>query len=650
VITPLAGITAAAPPGVTVTYNDGSSTTAAAAAAAKASTAVVFAGSRQGEDTGDPTNIDLGADNQLISAVAAANPHTIVVLNTGSAVTMPWIDSVKGVLEAWYPGQNDGTAIASVLFGDTNPSGHLPVTFPKSLSDVPANTKAQWPGTNSTVQYSEGVNVGYRHYDANNITPLFPFGHGLSYTSFSFSDLTVGTLPRGGAATITARVTNTGSRAGADVAQLYVAQPPSAGEPPKQLQGFAKVDLQPGQSKTVTFQLTQRNLQHYDSTTNAWATSTGSFGILVGDSSAHLPLTGTLPVTSGQIGQPITVTNPGAQEGLTGTPVSVQVSANDTTSGQTPAFTATGLPAGTSITSSGLITGSPTTAGTSTVTVTAKDAAGALATTTFLWTVVPANAAVATPLVGFGGKCLDLAGDDNTDGHKVQTYTCNGTNGQQWSEGSDGTVQAAGKCLDVTGAGTSDGTPVQLYHCNTSAAQVWQRQASGALLNPASGKCLTDPGSSTANGTQVVINSCTGADDQSWVSPASTDNRSGRITGVQSGRCVDIPGENNADSTQVQLYDCNNSAAQTWSQPGDGTITAMGKCLDVRGASNSNGTPVQIYGCNHSAAQQWTYDPATHELQALGKCLDATGQATGNGTKLQLWDCWGGTNQQWQLP
>ena len=605
---------------------------------------IVFASTYEQEGN-DLPSIDLPLrENQLITAVAAANPNTIVVLNTGSAVTMPWLSSVKGVLEAWYPGQQAGTAIASLLFGDTNPSGHLPVTFPKSLSDVPASTTAQWPGENGSVQYSEGVDVGYRWYDAKNITPLFPFGYGMSYTSFSFSNLHVGTLSKGGTATVTATVTNSGSRTGSDVAQLYVTQPASAGQPPRQLQGFDRVDLDAGQSKTVTFQLTQRSLQHYDSTAGALTTSTGDYGISVGDaaSDAHLPLNGTLSVTSAQLGQPLTLTDPGSQEGPTGTAVSVQTKAADTTGGQTPSFTATGLPAGTSISSSGLITGTPTTAGTSTVTVTAKDSAGALATTSFVWTVVPADAAVATSLIGNGGKCLDLYGGNNNDRNKVEIYDCNGTNGQQWSEPSDGTVRANGACLDVAGAGTSDGTPVQIFTCNGTGAQVWQRQADGTLLNPHSGKCLTDP--STDNGTQVVISSCTGSGNQSWVSPIHT------ITGVGSGRCVDIPSADTTDGTRLQIYDCNSSGAQTWSRPGDGTIHSLGKCMDVAGSSTDNGTPVQIHTCNGTNAQQWTYNPTTHQLTAFGKCLDATDKGTTNGTKLQIFDCYGTSNQQWNLP
>ncbi|HLH58402.1 MAG TPA: glycoside hydrolase family 3 C-terminal domain-containing protein, partial [Streptosporangiaceae bacterium] len=352
-VTPLQGITAAAPSGVTVSYNDGSSDGSAASLAASASVAVVFVSNDESEGS-DLSSINLSsADNSLISAVAAANPHTIVVLNTGSAVTMPWLSSVAGVLEAWYPGQQDGTAIASLLFGAADPSGHLPVTFPQSLSQVPAATAAQWPGQGGTVQYSEGIDVGYRWYDAKGLTPLFPFGYGLSYTTFSFSDLKVGTLAQGGAATVTATVTNTGGRAGADVAQLYVTDPAASGQPPRQLEGFARVSLQPGASQTVQFQLTQRNLQYWNSGSNNWDTSTGNYGIEVGDSDANLPLSGTLAVSSAQLGQPVTITSPGPQEGIAGTAVSVPVTASDSTSGQSLTFTATGLPAGTSISGSG---------------------------------------------------------------------------------------------------------------------------------------------------------------------------------------------------------------------------------------------------------------------------------------------------------
>ena len=266
----------------------------AVAAAKKADVAVVFASNFETEGA-DLASIDLPAsENQLISAVAAANPNTVVVLNTGSAVTMPWLSQVKGVIEAWYPGQDDGTEIAAVLFGDVNPSGKLPVTFPVSLAQVPASTPAQWPGVNGTVQYSEGILVGYRWYTTKRITPLFPFGAGLSYTSFAFSHLIV---RRGldGAISVTADVTNTGKRAGADVAQLYVGDPASTGEPAEQLKGYQRVTLRPGQTESVHFTLDRSAFAWWD---GQWTVTPGSYSLMVGDSSASLPLTAHMEVSS----------------------------------------------------------------------------------------------------------------------------------------------------------------------------------------------------------------------------------------------------------------------------------------------------------------------------------------------------------------
>ncbi len=647
-VTPLQGITAAAPSGVTVSYNDGSSDSSAASLAASSSVAVVFVslGESEGSDLG---SIDLGsADDALIAAVAAANPHTIVVLNSGSAVTMPWLSSVAGLVEAWYPGQQDGTAIGSVLFGNTDPSGHLTVTFPASLSQVPASTTAQWPGANGTVQYSEGVDVGYRWYDAKALTPLFPFGYGLSYTSFSFSNLKVGTLPAGGAATVTATVTNTGSRAGADVAQLYVTDPSASGQPPRQLEGFARVSLQPGASGTVTFPLTQQNLRYWNASSNGWATSTGNYGIEVGDSDANLPLSGTLPVASSQLGQPVALTSPGPQEGLAGTSVSVPVKGTDSTSGQTLAFTAAGLPAGTSISNAGTISGKPTTAGTSTVTVTAKDGHGAFAATSFTWTVLPSGDGIATtPLVGYEGVCLDVTSDNNTNGTAVDIYTCNGTNGQQWTEEPDGTVRADGKCLDVTSGGTANGTLVDLYACNGTGAQVWQPQADGALVNPQSGACLDDTGYATAKGTQVQIWSCTGNANQSWVPPADA---TGAVTGY-AGLCLDVRGANSANGTPVQVYTCNGTNAQSWTTESNGTLQVLGKCLDVASGGTASGTLVDLYACNGTGAQAWQ-PQANGSLvnPQSGDCLSDPGSSTSPSTQLDIESCTGGANQSWTLP
>jgi beta-glucosidase len=649
-VTPLQGITAAAPSGVTVSYNNGSSDSSAASAAAAASVAVVFANLNESEGS-DLTSIDLGsAQDNLISAVAAANPNTIVVLNTGSAVVMPWLSSVKGVLEAWYPGQEDGTAIASLLFGTADPSGHLTVSFPTSLSQVPASTAAEWPGVNGTVQYSEGVDVGYRWYNSQSLTPLYPFGYGLSYTSFSFSNLKVGSLPTGGAATVTATVTNTGAVAGADVAQLYVTDPAASGQPPLQLEGFQRVSLAPGASQTVTFPLTQRNLQYWNSTSNNWATSTGSYGIKVGDSDANLPLTGTLAVSAAQVGQPVTITSPGPQEGLAGAATSVAVKASDTNSGQTPTFTAAGLPAGTAISSSGTITGTPSTAGTSTVTVTATDGTDATASTTFTWTVEPATDGIATtPLVGYEGLCLDVTSDNNANGTAVDVYTCNGTNGQQWTEEANGTVQADGKCLDVASGGTVNGTLVDLYTCNGTGAQVWQPQPDGALLNPQSNACLDDTGFSDTPGTQVQIWSCSGSSNQSWLPPASAAP-AGAVTGYD-GLCLDVRAASNANGTPVQVYTCNGTSAQNWTPEPNGTLQALGKCLDVTGGGTANGTLVDLNACNGTGEQVWQPQSNGSLVNPQsGACLDDTGFSDTPGTQVQIWSCTGAANQHWTLP
>jgi beta-glucosidase len=213
----------------------------------------------------------------------------VVVLNTGSGVTMPWLARVEGVVEAWYPGQDDGRNIASVLFGDVNPSGKLPVTFPQSLAQVPANGTRQWPGVDGRVHYSEGLLVGYRWYTTKNIEPMFPFGYGLSYTTFEFADLHV-SKRSATTATVSVKVTNTGTRAGADVAQVYVRDPRSTGEPTEQLRAFARVELQPGQTKTARFTLDRSAFAWWRTATRSWTVTPGSYTISVGDSSTSLPL------------------------------------------------------------------------------------------------------------------------------------------------------------------------------------------------------------------------------------------------------------------------------------------------------------------------------------------------------------------------
>jgi beta-glucosidase len=290
----------------------------AVAAAKSAATAVVVVSDDTESEAADRAGLDLpSAQNELISAVAAANPHTVVVLDAGAPVAMPWLNQVSSVVDAWYPGESNGTALAAVLFGKVDPSGHLPVTFPTGLSQVPASSPNEFPGVNGQVDYSEGIDVGYRYYDADDETPLFPFGYGLSYTSFAFSHLQVtpqavqnGTSnpgatscgcngESGSQATVSATVTNTGTVTGSEVAQLYLTDPASAGEPPRQLKGFQKVTLRPGQSTTVHFSLNGEDLSYWDDAADGWVLPDGRFGVEVGDSSAtaDLPLKGGFTVT-----------------------------------------------------------------------------------------------------------------------------------------------------------------------------------------------------------------------------------------------------------------------------------------------------------------------------------------------------------------
>ncbi|WP_218136756.1 glycoside hydrolase family 3 C-terminal domain-containing protein [Actinacidiphila guanduensis] len=423
-IWPITGIQNAAGPNVHVTYTAGNDNGTAnipqAVASARAATdAVVFVNAPEGEET-DLTTLNLSStDETLISNVAAANPNTVVVINSGSPVVMPWLNNVAGVFENWYGGQESGAAIAALIFGKANPSGKLPVSFPSSLSQVPASTTAQWPGNASGVSFSEGVNIGYRWYQSQDITPAFPFGFGLSYTRFSFSNLNVSAFDADGKATATATVTNTGTVAGADVAQLYVGDPAAGQDPPEQLRGFQRVSLDPGESTTVTFPLTIHDLASWSTTDNQWEAPAGTYSIKVGDSSNSLPLTGSTSLAhqlTGQVAagasaagvslantavsanvtpnsgvagaETVGVVNPFGYSSPKGKAVSFAVQAVDSDAAQTLTFTAAGLPPGITIASNGTLSGTSDTLGTYTVTVTATDTRGVSGTATFIWSVV----------------------------------------------------------------------------------------------------------------------------------------------------------------------------------------------------------------------------------------------------------------------
>ena len=248
----------------------------------------------------DRPSMDLPAgQDELIEAVAAANQNTIVVIVAGAPVTMTkWIGRVPAVVEAWYGGQEAGHAIGDVLFGAQNPSGKLPVTFPKQWSDSPAY--GHYPGENLHVAYEEGVYVGYRGFDKRNVEPLFPFGHGLSYTKFDYSGLKIAPakVAAGKQVVVTARVRNSGSRAGVEVVQLYVHDVRSSVDRPVQeLKGFRRVALEPGEARNVSFTLDQSALSFYSSAKDEWVAEPGAFEVWIGASSRDIRLKGTFALT-----------------------------------------------------------------------------------------------------------------------------------------------------------------------------------------------------------------------------------------------------------------------------------------------------------------------------------------------------------------
>jgi beta-glucosidase len=298
-----------------VEYNAGTDAAAAADLARSSDVAIVFVNQPTSEGR-DVLNLSL-PDNQdaLVEAVAAANPHTIVVLETGGPVTMPWLDKVSAVLEAWYPGIKGGDAVANILFGKVNPSGKLALTFPKSESQLPHpelvtqpapgpnDMKPIFPGApfkvntrRFEVDYTEGVKVGYKWYEAEGKEPLFPFGFGLSYTTYAYSDLNVtpGETPE-----VSFTVKNTSSRAGAETAEVYAMLPQAADEPFKRLVAWDKVELEPGESKTVTLKLNPHYLSIFNESKNGWQLLDGEYKVMVGPSSATTPLSGTFTVGGG---------------------------------------------------------------------------------------------------------------------------------------------------------------------------------------------------------------------------------------------------------------------------------------------------------------------------------------------------------------
>ena len=264
-----------------------------AAAAARKADAVIFVGGlnkSNHQDCEGDDRLQYGlpyAQDKVIGALAEANPNLAVVIVSGNAVAMPWIDRVPAVLEAWFSGSEAGNALADVVFGAVNPSGKLPFTFPVRLEDNGAHTLGEYPGADK-VKYNESIFVGYRWHDKEQLKPLFAFGHGLSYTAFAVGNVKADrtTLAPNGSIRISADVTNTGDRAGAEVVQLYIGDEQSSlPRPVKELKGFQKVSLNPGQTRTVTFEITLGMLQYYDDAKGAWVAEPGAFTAYVGAAS-----------------------------------------------------------------------------------------------------------------------------------------------------------------------------------------------------------------------------------------------------------------------------------------------------------------------------------------------------------------------------
>jgi beta-glucosidase len=288
--------------GALVQFDAGTDASSAASLAKSADIAIVFADQYMSESGDAPTLSLPGKQNELISAVAAANPRTIVVLITGTPVTMPWIDQVAGVMEAWYPGIAGGQAIANLIFGSAVPSGKLPITFAGSEADLPherifgmthdgARADSAWAADEEKRQsfaadYTEGVRFGYKWFDSEGKQPLFPFGYGLSYTKFRYADLHVDPAAK----TATFIIENTGARSGTEIAEVYVQLPKASGEHFRRLAAWQRVEVPAGQQKVVTAALEPLAIATFDAKKDAWAWASGKYKVFVGGSSRDLPL------------------------------------------------------------------------------------------------------------------------------------------------------------------------------------------------------------------------------------------------------------------------------------------------------------------------------------------------------------------------
>jgi beta-glucosidase-like glycosyl hydrolase len=544
----------------------------ATTAAKAADVAIVVVGDTSAEGA-DRLSLDLpGNQNALVAAVAGANPRTVVVLNTGAPVTMPWLSGVHALVEAWYPGEQDGNALADVLFGAVNPSAKLPVTFPVDASSTPIRSTQQYPGTVDSsgirhYSYSEKLQVGYRWYDATNTTPLFPFGFGLSYTSFRYANLSISAPdPATGSVTVGFDLTNVGSRPGAEAAQVYLGFPTSAGEPPRQLVGFSRVPLTPGQTRHVTLTVTRDQFAMYDVTRHAQQVLGGTYTVSVGSSSAAAKLTGTVSVPASATAVEAT----GAIVGIGSKCVDVaganpadgtrvQIYDCNQTAAQLWHRSADGTLRALGKCLS--VAGGDTADGTP---IELRTCAAPAPSGSQIWQPQP-NRQLRNPN---SGRCLDISGGDATNATPLQLATCASTSpgpSQAWNvPRPSGRIRGiGGKCVDVARGSSADGAAIQLHDCNSTGAQDWTLKTDSTIR--AFGKCLALTADSTASGTTLELRTCHGVGGSSlehW--RARSD---GNLQNLGSGGCIDATDGNTANGTRLQIWACNSNPQQTWSVP-----------------------------------------------------------------------------------
>ena len=354
----------------------------------------------------------------------------------------------------------------------------------------------------------------------------------------------------------------------------------------------------------------------------------------------------------------IPLLSPGARKSVAGGAAAFQISPADPVSGQTPSFSATGLPPGMSISADGHITGWPGTPGTyhPIVTVTAGGTPGSVS---FPWTVslAPGQGPAGAVALDLGGKCLNDVGNSSANGTRADIWTCNGSTAQHWTYVQDGTLRIHGKCLVPPSSSPASGAKVELEPCTGRPVQQWwltyprsTKSSLGpipvTLRNPASGMCLTDPAFSTTNGIRVAVKTCNGFRNQAWTMPA------GPVSSQVPGKCLDDNGNHTANGTKIDVWSCTGGAAQRWTTGPDGTIRVHGECLDVHNGGTASGTPVDLWSCNGAGAQQWHLVPSAGGVALVnpraGLCLTDPGNSTVNGTGLQIATCTSATGQVWR--